>query len=450
MNTSIYEINLQNDGAQNYLVIGLPMSEEIIPYCIHTLEKNQIPGLLPLSYQFLNGETRLRYKTSGKINLGSLLHSSKVDLKAGKFLLRNLTNSIKGLEAYFIGVDKLLLDPEYLYVGDGYQVFIPCIPTTRSVCDMETDLKKFYMDVISKYLGVGNYDYNDMFMWIYNQERFDLQTYENKFLKDTATSPAPSMEHKPANQNFTSQVTNRTPQAPINKPVESGSPVPPKSYNIPAQKPQGFSIPSQGNQNIPDQDEGKKNPIGGFLKKDKDKPQGNPGLNIPAFGKSQNPVGIMKTADGKALNIPGMDNLAAPKPVEKDDNQKKSGFGFWGKNNKQAAVNTPEVPVSQGVKSSAHPYIVYRGQQTYINSFPFTIGQGSVEHRVDYIISGNPRVSHRHATISFASDNYYLADDNSKNGTFLNGNRVQPGTQMILKDGDEIRLYDEILKFYLI
>ena len=449
MNTSIYEINLQNDGAQNYLVIGLPMNEEIIPYCIHSLEKNQIPGLLPLSYQFLNGETRLRYKTSGKINLGSLLHTSKVDLKAGKLLLRNLTNSIKGLEAYFIGVDKLLLNPDYLYVGDGYQVYIPCIPTTRSVCDMETDLKKFYMDVISKYLGVGNYDYNDMFMWIYNQERFDLQTYENKFLKDISEPQVSRIESKPANQNMNAQVNNRMPQPPVNKPVNNGTPIPPQSYNISSQKPQGFNAPPQVNQNIPIQDDGKKNLMGGFLKKDKDNQRGNQGINIPAFGNSQSPVGIMKTADGKALNIPGMDKSVSPMPVENNDNQKKSGFGFWGKNNKQTAVNNPGVPVSHNVQTAVRPYIVYHGQQTYITSFPFTLGQGSVEHRVDYIISGNPRVSHRHATISFASNNYYLSDDNSKNGTFLNGNRVQPGTQMILKDGDEIRLYDEILKFYL-
>ena len=44
---------------------------------------------------------------------------------------------------------------------------------------------------------------------------------------------------------------------------------------------------------------------------------------------------------------------------------------------------------------------------------------------------------------------FYISDNGSTNGTILNGMDVKPGTLMPLKDGDEIRLYNEIICFYL-
>ena len=49
-------------------------------------------------------------------------------------------------------------------------------------------------------------------------------------------------------------------------------------------------------------------------------------------------------------------------------------------------------------------------------------------------------VSRTHAAIRRSEDNLLLVDLNSANGTYLNGQKINPDTPLILRDGDEIRL----------
>lgn len=49
-------------------------------------------------------------------------------------------------------------------------------------------------------------------------------------------------------------------------------------------------------------------------------------------------------------------------------------------------------------------------------------------------------VSRRHAQILRNDDHYVFEDVGSSNGSFINNNKIPPGEQRILKDGDKVRL----------
>jgi hypothetical protein len=53
-------------------------------------------------------------------------------------------------------------------------------------------------------------------------------------------------------------------------------------------------------------------------------------------------------------------------------------------------------------------------------------------------LDDNKVVSRRHAMIRFVNNQYILEDTNSTNGTYVNGERIRPPQQGLLKDGDEI------------
>lgn len=74
-------------------------------------------------------------------------------------------------------------------------------------------------------------------------------------------------------------------------------------------------------------------------------------------------------------------------------------------------------------------------------------GIGKDQNRVDYCISGNTSISRRHAEIRIKNGAFYLADLNSTNGTFLNGQRLQMNQEMILKNNDRIKISDEEFQF---
>ena len=61
----------------------------------------------------------------------------------------------------------------------------------------------------------------------------------------------------------------------------------------------------------------------------------------------------------------------------------------------------------------------------------------------------NRFVSRRHFQVRFDSDVFYLSDLGSTNGTYLNGNKLNPNEDHILRDGDMIGLgVDEVILIF--
>lgn len=56
-------------------------------------------------------------------------------------------------------------------------------------------------------------------------------------------------------------------------------------------------------------------------------------------------------------------------------------------------------------------------------------------------------VSRRHARIIHLNEQYFVEDLNSVNYTFVNRQKIEPGSRHLIRDGDEIRLGRIILVF---
>ena len=77
-----------------------------------------------------------------------------------------------------------------------------------------------------------------------------------------------------------------------------------------------------------------------------------------------------------------------------------------------------------------------------INGSPVTAGNSDA---VDIKLE-NRFVSRRHFQVRFESDVFYISDLGSTNGTYLNGNKLNPNEEQILRDGDRVGLgVDEVL-----
>ena len=76
------------------------------------------------------------------------------------------------------------------------------------------------------------------------------------------------------------------------------------------------------------------------------------------------------------------------------------------------------------------------GQVVELSSSPFVIGRAAQSNlHVD-----NPRVSRQHVEIRSEAERCFLIDMGSRNGTFLNGQRLAEGQRQPLKNGDEIQI----------
>ena len=61
---------------------------------------------------------------------------------------------------------------------------------------------------------------------------------------------------------------------------------------------------------------------------------------------------------------------------------------------------------------------------------------------VDLVIPFNKMISRKHCRIMNSGGLYYISDEGSANGTFVNGVRLNPGQKTQINRGDVIRLAD--------
>lgn len=97
-------------------------------------------------------------------------------------------------------------------------------------------------------------------------------------------------------------------------------------------------------------------------------------------------------------------------------------------------------------RSPSVPELVHgqTGEVVLLTKFPFYIG--SATEYADLVLQ-EEGVSRIHCSINKKGENYYLADLNSINGTYVNQKEVLPGKDVLLSENDEIRVISQ--EFYI-
>jgi hypothetical protein len=72
---------------------------------------------------------------------------------------------------------------------------------------------------------------------------------------------------------------------------------------------------------------------------------------------------------------------------------------------------------------------------------------GSSSSECDITIGGDQSISGKHALILCRKDKFWISDQMSSNGTFLNDNDLDPNESPEIKDGDNIKLGNTLFKF---
>ena len=98
-------------------------------------------------------------------------------------------------------------------------------------------------------------------------------------------------------------------------------------------------------------------------------------------------------------------------------------------------------------KVSAYLIRVKTCEEISVVSDEFKIGK-SLE-KADYAIANNSAISRVHAIIQRNGEHFYLIDNQSTNGTFVDGERIAPNEIRELFDGNQIQLANEVFEFFI-
>lgn len=86
------------------------------------------------------------------------------------------------------------------------------------------------------------------------------------------------------------------------------------------------------------------------------------------------------------------------------------------------------------------------GEMISINKAVFRLGKE--RSYVDYFVNNNNAVSRSHADIIQRGKDYFIKDLNSKNFTYVNGQKIPVQVEIQINDGDRIKLANEEFVFY--
>ena len=121
------EISYRRELDHNYLVLGEKEYQE--NYQVQMLLKNRIPGFLECRMTRVDRDAFLYYEITSRQNLRLVLERKRISLSELRKLLEGLEQAAAVCEEYLLDADRILLQPEYLYLDpDTWKIWICFYP----------------------------------------------------------------------------------------------------------------------------------------------------------------------------------------------------------------------------------------------------------------------------------------------------------------------------------
>lgn len=438
------EISYQAIGENTYLVIMPPEEAKVIPYLTKMVENNRILGLLPMASQTVDGRTKFSYEITRKTRLVDAVFGKKVGVAQGEKIIGNLVQALLKLDRYFLRVPQCVLETEYIFVDDAWNVYLPYYPVEiQSIADTNRVTSEFFLNLLGTcFITEERVEYYDKLMRFLIMPGFTLAKFQEivitkKEQSATSAQPVEFMHYKSAessSQHMMSHPAVQKKEEPARVLLKKEGKKPNTSWK------DTVAIPGEGSraEEIEKEEPNtEKNQAG----KEKKKREGK-----GFFGFS------FRRRESQNLNMEE-DTMMIPAGAKQKNGSspEKKGIGLESRKGReddfagtiQINEESHDATVMLGEGEKRQAYLLYQGRKEEVKKQAFKIGRASG----DFAVHKNT-ISEPHAQIACVQDSYYLTDLNSTNHTYLNGNLLAPYNPQELHNGDSIRLADQEMTFY--
>lgn len=412
------------------------------PYHFKTkmLLQNEIPGLLNVGYENINGRYRLLYDISSRQSFAKIFETKKISFEQLKGLIFSLKGLMQSIRAYLLDVDNLILSQECIFLDAECRQYFYCYdPYYRG------DLGAAVRRLVGELLSRVNYEEEQAVRLAYEMQAA-VQT-ENFTINDLAGA-----YEKIASEGF-SKVQKFLPP-------EEGDPVEAEENGAEEEalweEEALFSALEEEPRFVRQAADYEEEEETTFFEKFRFYLKGKKMMDV--LEDVNNREFLSKVRQCGRLPEP-MDTsgpLPALLPEEKPPfsylypDSGSVGALLEEETRYMAERRNPAGTVLLSASGRQYHKLVGLGEQQgvryVIRSFPFTIGKA--DRDCDACLDDDT-VSRLHARIHEAAGAYYLEDLNSMNGTFLNEQRLSAYTRVPLKEGDVLRFADNEFCFRL-
>ncbi len=421
------EFRQQSVGETTYLVLDLDDDLGIDLFAMQMMAHNRFTNIIQTQIVQINDRKQIQFNITGFVKLNNRIsvQRSKKEILG---ILNSILNAFEEVDEYMLDMDHLFLDWEHVYIDGQENCMLMYLPFDHS---SDKDKIVFLQEIVSKVQP--DYQERDPYLFdILNafsrgaiqkladfreiiKKSASVQTDEKKEeVKVEAAAPKPQeREEKPA-----PEVMKKA-----EKSTAASSRIP--VINIPGREPGAKEIPS-----VPVKVSEKKKK--GLFKRPKAEQTAIPkSENKGNEIQSRSSVKTSEYVNGKQDNMYESyeHTVIMQEPGEKPD---RSGV--------TVILDQPDSSMRVSAKLIRKQNdAVYR-----INQEKTLIGSGS---SANICIFDNKAISRSHAVITCVGKDYYMEDNHSSNGSFVNGKRLQPGVKEPIYDGMTLRFANEDFDF---
>lgn len=119
----------KRDLTSNYLVIETEGDINAEDYILHMAEQNVIPGLIPFQIRKVNGESNLYYEITSKITVDSVYEKKTMQYEDILRILSEIREIQESIRRYLLNPKQIIFDPCYLYMdGETHALSVCYLP----------------------------------------------------------------------------------------------------------------------------------------------------------------------------------------------------------------------------------------------------------------------------------------------------------------------------------
>lgn len=365
----------------------LSENEEYNDAILGMLQNNTIPGVLPFTKLQMNNQRILQYSLPAGQSIQDI-NPGAVSRETLLSVLKELANIVYHLKEYMIEDSYVLWDADYIFLSNEKNVQVICIPVEQSDPDSFPIFCSSLFDMVSE--DVFTDSEINMFKECLFQKKFDAREFYGLLDKADISFLAVNKRKMEKGQHV---VLKKEPQNPSKK--NQNAVVLDRRIHSETNKQKDRS------------------PIILKRKSNHEESEKN-GLEETVFITDENDeTNLLSEAEDETVMI-----------CDEDSEE-------------TVMLTKPSVTGSLVRLKTGERYPVAEEENT--------IGRSKCGNTI--IISGNLFIGRHHACIRRNKDHFVFIDMNSKNQSYLNGEKMEYGKEYCLEHGDEIRLADEQFQF---
>ncbi len=448
----------QSVGETTYLIWDMDDNLPIDSFAVNMMSHNHIANIVPVQIVQVNDKKQAQFNITGLTKLSNRM--ATVRLKKEVLLtLNSILNAFEEVDAYMLDMDHMLLDWEHIYLDGQGNCLLLYLPFDNT---FNRDKIDFLQEVVSRIKP----DYQERDPYLYDilnafsrravRKLSDFRELIKKYAGVLKEEPKEGKSIAlPENvQKGMVQAVNSHPQVKEEKAVlqtaakkpEKKSSLSPKIpvINIPGREP-GSKATRQEPAHEKREEKKKEEKKALFKKK----------------SEKQSPFAIPKKQKEDKIIIPETENrkILSPDMAFRDnmDSKKEAMYESY-----ESTIMMPEY--AKGVNGNGEEGTVLLQETDFLEPVSARLirRKDGVVYRIDgdramigsgeaadIRIENNHAISRSHAWIRRINGKYFVEDNQSKNGTFVNGMRLQPKIKEAVCAGSILRLANEDFEFVL-